>query len=65
MVSVGTGTEAFSQASSWENLSLDLRNLTLKPHITQPHLVQDTILKRENKMQCAVEKQNDVSKGSP
>ncbi|XP_028638149.1 protein FAM156A/FAM156B-like [Grammomys surdaster] len=50
-VSAGTGTEAISQSSSWEMLTLDLSNLTLNPHTTQPHLVQDTIPKRENKTQ--------------
>ncbi|XP_076774465.1 uncharacterized protein LOC143435480 [Arvicanthis niloticus] len=49
--SAGTGTEAVSQSSSWEMLTLDLSNLTLNSHTTQPHLVQDTIPKRENKKQ--------------
>ncbi|XP_021009674.1 protein FAM156A/FAM156B-like [Mus caroli] len=52
-VSVGPRTEAVSPSSSWEMLTLDLSNLTLNAHTTQPHLVQDTISKGENKMQWA------------
>ena len=50
-VSVGTRTEAISQSSSWEMLTLDLSNLTLNPHTTQPLLVQDNIPIEENKTQ--------------
>ena len=50
-VSVGNRTEAISQSSSWEMLTLDLSNLTLNPHTTQPHLLQDTIPIEENKIQ--------------
>lgn len=50
-VSVATGTEAISQSSSWEKLTLDLSNLTLNPKTTQPCLVPDTMPKSENKTQ--------------
>lgn len=47
-----------------EKLTLNLSNLALNPHTIQPLLVQDTILKSE-KNAVALEKQKDVSKGSP